>query len=85
MSQKEQIEGCIVGLLESAEARGTEQGRLVCRRALNALSEAVSPADIVSILGAFNCAYVGIEAHGHLTQYEFAMVQELRKIESLLK
>lgn len=85
MPQKEHIEAYISGLLESAEARGTEQGRLVCRRALNALSEVVCQADIVPILDAFNRVYVGIEAHGHLTQYEFSIVQELREIESLLK
>lgn len=85
MSQKERIEEYIGGLLQSAETRDTEQGRRVCRFALNALSTASSQIEIASILRSFNRAYLGIEAHGHLTQHEFLMVQELREIQSSLK
>lgn len=85
MLQKSRIEKCLDGLLASANAKNTKQGRLVCLRALESLSNAESEAEVLAILRLVNGAYLGIEAHGHLAQHEFSMVQELRDLEGACK
>ena len=68
-------------LLKLAEDRNTEQGHLVCDRALIDLAAAKTASDALVVLAQVNRAYEGIEAHGHLTQLEFTVVELLRKTE----
>lgn len=67
-------------LLKSAKDRNTDQGRFICTKTLEALALAQSTFDAAAILGKLNYAFVGIEAHGVLTDEEFAAVKRLRKI-----
>lgn len=82
MITKSHIEDLIEGLLNSAVERKTEQGQSVCKSVLEQLSSAKTDNDLLSSLKNLNRAFIGIEAHGHLTSHEFVLVKELRNIEA---
>jgi hypothetical protein len=81
MELKEMVEQELVFLLNLARERKTEQGTLVCKKALEALTVIQTKAELHDLLQKINHAFLGIEAHGFLTSKEFEAVKRLRKIE----
>ena len=85
MESKTTIEQEVTFLLNSPRERNTEQGKLVCKKALEALTSIQSKTELYDLLRKINHAFLGIEAHGLLTPQEFEAVKRLRKIESDLR
>lgn len=83
MVRKDKIRQLTEALLNSARARGTNQGVLVFEKVLESLDES-SDDEAIDVLKRLNGALVGIEAHGDLTDEEFRFVRELRKIEEMV-
>ena len=75
---KELIAQAVRELLTSARNRGTDQGVLVYTNVLQMLEEAEKQGQIDEIQNRLNQALRGIEAHGDLTDVEFAIVRMLR-------
>lgn len=68
-------------LLLSAKERGTKQGVLVCEKTLTELASGKDEESQIQLLSVFNKAYIGIEAHGHITSEEFIAINTLRELE----
>ena len=71
MESKTTIEQEVTFLLNSPRERNTEQGKLVCKKALEALTSIQSKTELYDLLRKINHAFLGIEAHGLLTPQEF--------------
>ncbi|MEZ8827036.1 hypothetical protein AB6E04_22060 [Vibrio amylolyticus] len=69
-------------LLRSAIDRNTKQGKLVCQQTLLKLNTEISESNVLEILKDLNSAYIGIEAHGYLTENEFSILKKLRELEA---
>ena len=76
---KSQIIKFTQALLNSAIERSTGQGQTVCKSIISGLSTDATDFELI-LLNRLNHAYIGIEAHGHLTSSEFLIVTELRKL-----
>lgn len=74
----ESIAQAVRDLLASAKNRNTDQGVVVYTNILKMLEEAETPGQVNEIREELNRALTGIEAHGDLTDSEFAIVRRLR-------
>lgn len=77
--EKSFIEKSVKKLLDLAAKRQTEQGVQVYAYSLDLLAATNDPIRIQEIKNDLNKALAGIEAHGYLTDQEYAIVRELRK------
>lgn len=82
MAIKSEILILVNKLLKSAKSRGTEQGVIVYQLIIEELAGETSSDKVVDSLKSLNRSLAGIEAHGHYTDSEFELVQELRSIEN---
>ena len=73
------IEKSVKNLLDLARKRQTEQGVQVYAHCLDLLATTNDPIRIQEIKNDLNKALAGIEAHGFLTDEEYAIVRVLRK------
>lgn len=80
MSKKQMIIKYTTALLQSALARGSNQGIVVYNTVLDKLNSSIPENDIDVLLEKLNNALAGIEAHGDLTTDEFHYIEELRKL-----
>jgi hypothetical protein len=80
VSLKIKLEQEISALLRLANERNTEQGKLVCVLAIDQLHQSKSETELLEILAKINHSFLGVEAHGHLTQAEYAIVMRLREM-----
>jgi hypothetical protein len=85
MEQKAMIKEEVTFLLNSAIKRDTEQGKQFCIKILELLPTIETKAELLVLLRKINRTFVGIEAHGFLTQQEFEAVKRLRMIEENYK
>jgi hypothetical protein len=76
------VEILVRNLLNSAQARGTNQGVFVFKKSIQLLTAARSDKDVLEILRKLNKATTGIYAHGYFTQTEQEWVNELWSEES---
>lgn len=61
--------------------RNTKQGISVCDSVLSMLKNEESLSSQYEILAKFNRAFIGIEAHGYLTDHEYDIVNHLRRLQ----
>jgi len=70
----------VSNLLESANARGTNQGVVIYEGVLKKIEEAQLQSEIDYFSGKLIQALNGIEAHGYFTSEEFEVVKEIRRV-----
>jgi len=85
MDLKKNIQTYVQFILSSALKRNTEQGKLVCEETLRKLHSSKTKQVLFETLCKFNKAFLGIEAHGYLTDEEYKIIKELREVERQLK
>ncbi len=85
MDFKSNIQSYVQAILDSAKKRNTEQGVLICVKTIESLITAFTKREILASLYKFNRAFIGIEAHGFLTQDEYTIITKLREIETQFK